>query len=804
MVLILALLTSRSARAMDPVSGPAVSECSYPSAVRIDSHCTGSYIGDGVVLMAGHCMDSENPKRVIFANADPDADPKGDRFEVDIAPDPDVISQEHCYSHPGGGAKSVANNIWHYAGVDLGVCVLDSSDPDYAKLDDLPTVPVMVPTGCIRDWLHELLWTTYDCAPGQVKGPSGCWTPPPPIGKPADGNFPGVDVVAIGMGKKPGGEDGFKRAFNPTLYVQVDNSGAKGPYANYYHQGSPTQLVTNHTVAWDETPIPGEGTLDGDSGGPILHRLPDGTWRVIGDLNGDASGGTPNALDLYEAAPAYVHWIEYVTGRDVTPCHDLNEEDEWVWHGDCLGDLPTSINEPGGGSFAANSCSLHDRGGKACGGWPAPPLDISAGTLPQPQHLWIEAKSVEAKLTPTLALAAQGQFGDPVSVDAVADYLYDASYADSSYTFLSSIFDAGQLGGYLSDAVSADFSGTGQLYEVYSDPDFDCGKGRLIVLDPNGVRTDWDLDTPGVLGAAACEDYFGAALTVGDFNGDGFEDLAASTPGARVNSEPGAGRIHVFYGSSSGLMASGDQVFDQESVGIGGVAAAWSFFGEQLTVGDFNCDGLDDLAIGTPRATVGGAHEAGSVHVMYGTSGGLGTLAAQDFADYGAAGVVVEANDHFGASIAAGRLTSATCSDLVIGTPDKDLGLEPDVGQVSIFYGGSAGLPDYPNTRVIQGQGGIADIGEAHDRFGARLEVIPGVDADTLRILVPNEDCDPSAPQQVVGWHSIVGSTGTIDPSANMLECVSVGEGQLSTAAWGDLEQLARLHAVRISRELNP
>jgi hypothetical protein len=478
-----------------------------------------------------------------------------------------------------------------------------------------------------------------------IKAKGGCWNPPPPAPGPADGNYPGVAITAIGMGTEPDDDEGgFKRAYTPTFFRQVDNSIEAGaPWGGNYHPGSATQLVTIHTVDADGMPIAGEATMRGDSGGPILYHLPDGTWQIIGNLNGDAQ---PSYADAYEAAPAYLHWIESVTGTDVSPCHDLNDEDEWEWHGACLGDLPISIDQSVAGSYVTDSCSAHTTGGQYCGGWWSPPLDKATGSMPMPNHPWIQASFVEDSLATTLTLANNGDFGDPVDVDAVADYLYDAAYDHSSYSFLANIHDEGEVGvGYLSVAVSASFAGsTAGEYEVFSEPDYDCGKGRIIVVDPTGGRTEWGLDSSGVLGDAACEGYFGADLGVGDFNGDGYDDLAVGSPGAAVGSLSSAGKVHVLYGSATGLTAAGDQMFHQNSTGISGSAHAWTFFAERLTTGDFDCNGSDDLVVGSPRATVGGHYEAGIVHVLYGTTGGLSSV--NDLLYEGSAGVGDTPMDH--------------------------------------------------------------------------------------------------------------------------------------------------------------
>ncbi|MGH7801272.1 MAG: integrin alpha, partial [Thermodesulfobacteriota bacterium] len=108
-----------------------------------------------------------------------------------------------------------------------------------------------------------------------------------------------------------------------------------------------------------------------------------------------------------------------------------------------------------------------------------------------------------------------------------------------------------------------------------------------------------------------------------DFNGDGFDDLAIGVPGEDVGSINSAGAVNVIYGTSGGLSATNDQIFTQDTSGIEDFAEVDDFFGLALTSGDFNGDGIDDLAIGVPFEDVGSIDRAGAVNVIYGTSRGL-------------------------------------------------------------------------------------------------------------------------------------------------------------------------------------
>ena len=106
-------------------------------------------------------------------------------------------------------------------------------------------------------------------------------------------------------------------------------------------------------------------------------------------------------------------------------------------------------------------------------------------------------------------------------------------------------------------------------------------------------------------------------------NGDRFFDLAIGVPDENLEgggflggpSFSNAGVVNVLYGWVNGLSSSGDQVWDQADVG--GDVGDDESFGFALAVGDFNGDGLFDLAIGAPGENVG-VDTGGDVSVLYG------------------------------------------------------------------------------------------------------------------------------------------------------------------------------------------
>jgi hypothetical protein len=220
----------------------------------------------------------------------------------------------------------------------------------------------------------------------------------------------------------------------------------------------------------------------------------------------------------------------------------------------------------------------------------------------------------------------------------------------------------------------------------------------------------------GVGNADETGDLFGAALAAGDINKDGRADLVVGVPGESVGAVATAGIVQVLFGSTGGVVTTGNQAFTQNSAGVPDTAEANDKFGTALAVGDLTGDGFADVAIGSPGESVGTVLNAGQVSVLLGSGTGLTGTGATAW-DQNATDVPdnAETSDLFGSALRIAQFRPNPLPDLYVGIPGEN----GSAGAVQLLPGAVTGVTAVGGLFVTSS--GFAGGAQASSLFGASI-----------------------------------------------------------------------------------
>jgi hypothetical protein len=285
-------------------------------------------------------------------------------------------------------------------------------------------------------------------------------------------------------------------------------------------------------------------------------------------------------------------------------------------------------------------------------------------------------------------------------------------------------------------------------------------------------------------------DMFGAAVAaLGDFDGDGIEDIAVGAPSQFGSGSSGA--VHIQFMNASGTVKSSQRI--ASGVGGGPALAAGDYFGHSVaSMGDLDSDGIIDLAVGADKDDTGG-YNRGAVHVLFMNADGT-VQSSQKIAHNFAGGPALANLDRFGSSAASlGDLDGDGITDLAVGASGDDTGGNYR-GAVHVLFMNADGT--VKGTQKIASGMASAPLLANGDEFGINLASLGDMDGDGITELAVGAFRDDTGGIGRGAVHVLfMNADGTVKHSTKIASGIGgapvLGDGDYfgrSVASLGDLD----------------
>ena len=265
------------------------------------------------------------------------------------------------------------------------------------------------------------------------------------------------------------------------------------------------------------------------------------------------------------------------------------------------------------------------------------------------------------------------------------------------------------------------------------------GKNGLNSIDLNSLNGE-----NGFIVRGTGQDKLGYSVSsAGDFNDDGFNDIVV---GAYEATPPGfrglAGKAYILYGNTSfSSPFDVNTLSGTNGVIINGISQRDNTGFSVASAGDFNGDGISDVVIGAYRADTNNA-DAGKAFVVYGAKNHSSTLELKDM-NSNEVGVIqgLYTSDKLGTSVSsAGDFNGDGIDDIIIGSQG--------FGESCVVYGSA-------NFRTISigdldGKNGIIidEMTSRSNDFGYSVSSAGDFNGDNI------SDVIVGAPKSQDGYHS--------------------------------------------------
>ncbi len=302
----------------------------------------------------------------------------------------------------------------------------------------------------------------------------------------------------------------------------------------------------------------------------------------------------------------------------------------------------------------------------------------------------------------------------------------------------------------------------GEVYVIFGQTSGFASNTYLSSLNgTNGFTINGDDAGDALGGSTIASSEFANPLSVGDFNGDNYDDILVSARSA--DSDDGA--VYLIYGQSSGFASQFEVSALNGTTGfVIAPGSANDALGTAVDItGDINGDGLKDIIVSALNGDPNGSTNAGETYIIFGTQSASwgSTLEVSDL--NGTNGFTIngaEANSYSGVDVqAAGDINGDGFDDILIGAHLGD-GAETDSGVAYLVYGKASGFASVLELSDINGISGFKINGiNTDDQAGFSISSTGDINGDGFDdIIVGASYADPDGRSNAGESYIIYGS----------------------------------------------
>jgi gliding motility-associated-like protein len=272
-------------------------------------------------------------------------------------------------------------------------------------------------------------------------------------------------------------------------------------------------------------------------------------------------------------------------------------------------------------------------------------------------------------------------------------------------------------------------------------------------------------------------DHYGQGIgDIGDFNGDGINDLAIAATG---DDDGGTdkGAIYITFMNADGTVQSYQKISETQG-GFGGTLD--DTFGNGIeAIGDFNGDGVTDIAVCEPRASDPSIRN-GALWILFMNANGTVQSEQKISQTQGNLGLTLAADDRFGQDVALiGDLNNDGVDDLAVGAVGDDDG-GVDAGAVYILFMNANGTVS-STQKISDTQGNFNGNLNAGDYFGHSVCPIGDFNGDgTIDIAVGNRLDDDGGTNRGAVFLIMLNTNGTVQSEYKISDTQGNFNGGLS------------------------